>query len=219
MNGFIRKTVAGLGLGGLLLTLVGCRPGAFHHDNLVDPCWPERYNATARKEVREPFQVQATNGHILDQTVWNWHFEHDLKTGEPTERLSQAGRDFLTHIVRRRPCPDPKVFVQTAQDLVYDQAKPEELVKNRAELDARRMEGVQRFLGVQAAGRQLPYDFQVAVHDPHEVGFSAIPLAGTETGLTPRSMGVIDQRNLGFSGTLPAGGGGGGTMTMTTGGQ
>lgn len=229
MNGFIFKKIpASVGLGALMLALVGCHKGNFHCDNLVDPCYPERYNAMARKEVREPFQAQATNGHILDQTVWNWHFERDFetdpKTGaptpRPTARLSPAGRDYLTHIVRRRPCPDPKVFLQTAQDLAYDPARPDDMLKKRTDLDAKRQEAVQSFLGIQAAGRRLPYEFQVAVHDPHEVGFSAIPLAGTESGLTPmqRPSGVIDVRDLNFQQGLQPGAattGGSSVLTLT----
>lgn len=224
MNGFISKAAAGLGLGSLLLALAGCHQGGLKYDNLVDPCWPERYNAMARQAVREPFRTQATNGHILDQTVWNWMFEKDkdVKTGElyPTERLSAAGREHLTHIVRRRPHADPKVFLQTAQDLAFDPAHPDKMLEKRAEMDRKRQDAVHRFLSIQAAGRQMPVDFQIVVHDPHEVGFSGRPYGGTESGVTPAIIGVVDKRDGGFQGTMPSGGGGGSsTMTMTSGGQ
>ena len=84
MKGFIPRTALGLGLS--LFTLAGC---AAYRD-IVDPCWPERYNYMARQEVKEGFAPQVQNGHVLDQTVWNYHFEAK-KTGEPGDQLNAAG--------------------------------------------------------------------------------------------------------------------------------
>src|SRR4051812_16603710 len=50
-----------------------------------DPHWPERYNYTARQEVLAPFAQQVTNGQVLNQTIWNWHFEAG------SDKLNSAG--------------------------------------------------------------------------------------------------------------------------------
>src|SRR5438552_7180041 len=110
MNGFVKATVAGLCLG-TGFTLVGCS----EYRQVVDPCWPHRYNAEARHSVRETFGAQAHNGHVLDQTVWNYHFEVDPKTGGPTDTLNAAGMEHLHYLARRQPVPDPAIYLQTAQ--------------------------------------------------------------------------------------------------------
>src|SRR4051794_9680194 len=110
MKGFIRTTFAGLCLGSSSLAFVG---GCAWYRDHVDVCWPERYNAEARHVVRDVFDTQAANGHILDQTIWNYHFEHDER-GVGTDRLTLAGQERLKYILRRRPVPDGKVYLQTA---------------------------------------------------------------------------------------------------------
>ncbi len=167
MKGLIRKAAAvvccAAGVGGL-----GCVDS--YHD-LVDPCYPARYNAEARRETTAAYAPQIANGHVLDQTVWNYDFE----TG--TDRLTGGGMEHLEYIARRRPEPDSVVYLQTAQlsvnantdaDVVYDPAKPDEAAEKRQELDAKRVVAVQKFLNDQTAGRRG--DFQVLVHDPSGVG-------------------------------------------------
>ncbi len=95
MNGFIKTTVAGLCLGSGLTVMVGC----YQYRQWVDPCWPERYNAEARVERARHSGAQAHNGHVLDQTVWNYHFEVDPKSGLPTDRLNVAGMEHLKYLV------------------------------------------------------------------------------------------------------------------------
>src|SRR5947207_405506 len=137
MKGFIKKTVAGCVLGTGLLSLGGCHEGSYR--DLVDPCWPERYNAQARHTTRDVFDVQAANGHVLDQTVWNYFFEFDPKTGGPTDKLTIGGMEHLKYLARRRPCPDPRIFVQTAQELPGGATVPlDKFASVRAELDGKR---------------------------------------------------------------------------------
>src|SRR5688572_8563886 len=101
MNGFIRKTMAGLCLTTGVASLTGC----YCYRQLVDPCWPERYNYTSRHSVNDTFGAQAHNGHVLDQTIWSYMFEVDVdlekKTNKPTDRLSPAGQEHLKYLVRR----------------------------------------------------------------------------------------------------------------------
>src|SRR5262245_40663061 len=114
MKGIITRAVVVACLGTSLAATGGCKL----YRNLVDPCWPERYNYQARVCVEDHFSTQAANGHVLDQTVWNYHFE------KGTPKLTLAGQEHLAYLARRRPHPDPKVFVQTAQDVVYDEKAP-----------------------------------------------------------------------------------------------
>ncbi|HVS35383.1 MAG TPA: hypothetical protein VMS17_07345 [Gemmataceae bacterium] len=158
MKGLIRKAALALccvaGAGGM-----GC---VTYHD-LVDPCYPARYEAEAEHEVSASYAPQVGNGHVLDQTVWNYDFEVG------SDKLTGGGMEHLGYIARRRPTPDPVVYLQTAHDeLTYDPTKPEEMSAKRQDLDARRVMAVQKFLNALTDGRRG--EFQVQVHDPSPVG-------------------------------------------------
>src|SRR4051812_11670138 len=87
--------------GGVMAT--GCHHGGTHETH-GDPCWPDRYSNEARKLQVASFEPQVLNGHILDQTVWNFHFVGG------TDRLSQAGTEKLDQLARRRPAPDTRIY-------------------------------------------------------------------------------------------------------------
>ncbi len=214
MNGVISKTVAGVCLG---LGLVGLLGGCCRYQELVDPCWPERYNYQARHAVMDTWNAQAYNGHVLDQTIWNWHFEADPKSGAPTDKLNPAGLQHLQYLARRQPAPDGRVFVQTAQEIAYDPAQSEGTMKKRAELDAKRQEAVHKFLSFASMGRHGS-DFLVQVIDPGEVGIAAMPIGGNRQ--TQVQEGSIGKMYLNFQGVMPstAGslGGAGGTSSSGT---
>lgn len=187
MNGVIKKT--------LLLACVACGltlTAGCHKDDLVDPCWPERYEFAARNEVVDAMAPQVRNGHVLDQTVWNSHFLFDEEKGIGTDVLTAGGREHLAYLARRRPCPDPCVFVQTAQDLPYDPAHPEKFVEEREKLDSKRVLAVQKFLDAYTAGRGA--EFHVERHDPSQVGMAGIAAVTTSRGYY-----------IGFTGLITAG--------------
>ena len=187
MKGFIRKSLAALCLAGGLAGGGGCNA----YRDLVDPCYPERYEFAASQEVHGALAPQVYNGHVLDQTVWNYQFEPG------TDRLTRGGMEHLAYLARRRPAPDGTVYLQTAQDLPYDAGAPDKFAQARAELDSRRIQAVQNYLTAQTAGRHLA--FEVVVHDPSEVGLAAQP------------AGVSIQRFYsGFQGNLPTTAGAGG---------
>src|SRR4051794_20398286 len=104
MNGLIMRAVAAACLGTGLAALGGCKL----YDAFVDPCYPQRYDAQSRASVESAFATQAANGHVLDQTVWNWHFEAG------TDKLTLGGQQYLAHLARKRPQPDPRLWIQTA---------------------------------------------------------------------------------------------------------
>ena len=135
MKGLITKTfkmACGLGL----LGMTGC----FGYYDLVDPCYPARYNSMARHEVYDAFAPQVQNGHILDQTMWNYFFE------DASDKLTEGGRDHLNGLVRRRPNPDARIYLATARDLAYDPAAPDKFIRDREDLNRDRIAAVQKFL-------------------------------------------------------------------------
>jgi hypothetical protein len=151
MKGIIRKAALGVCLGASFSALAGCVP---EYRQLVDPCWPERYNYMARHAVRDTFNAQAANGHVLDQTVWNQHFDPG------TTKLTKQGEDHLKYLARRMPAPDPRVFVQVAYDAKGDMK----------DLNDRRVQAVQDYLGRIASYRHMPVTFDVIVADFPEPG-------------------------------------------------
>ena len=195
MKGFITRTLA-LTCGAALLATAG---GCLTLSDCYDPCWPERYNSMARAEVNEASAPQIHNGHVLDQTVWNWMFE------PASDRLTAGGIDHLSYLIRRRPCPDPMVFLQTAQDVGYDPAYPERFTEARCDLDARRIAAIQKYLTAASAGRHV--DFQVTVIDPSDPGIAAIPANLSVIKMYGGAQGVLGGAGAAASG--PTGGGGG----------
>src|SRR5436309_16117298 len=120
MKGIITKALAGVALSGGLSSA-----GCYHYQKCVDPCWPERYNYKARQEVISAFAPQVQNGHILDQTLYNSAF----MVG--TDELTNFGRDQIDTLVRRRPAPDPRIFLAASRDIPYDPANPRSYVETR----------------------------------------------------------------------------------------
>lgn len=191
MNGFINyKKLAVCLMGGLTVLAAGCSC----YRNVVDPCYPERYEAEARHNIYDWLRPQVMNGHILDQTVWNYHFEKGTAT------LTPGGVEFLAYVVRRRPMADPIVYLQTAMDVPLDSNNPEKFVVERTNLDMKRVEAVRRSLAALNGAR--PQMFEVVVHDPHEVGQSS--------GFAGR---VVQQRDASAMGSLPSGGASGGAAS------
>lgn len=203
MNGFMRKMAALICLGAGISLQGGCYAYRQH----VDPCWPERYNAYERRTVNDVFDAQAMNGHILDQTIWNYHFEtkdvEDTTTRTkiylPTSKLNVAGQRQLEYLSRRRPYPDSKLYLQTAHDLPVD-TPLDKLAQARAELDAQRAAAVRSFMAVLVANRAHPIEFEVAVHDPAPVGIQALPISGA---FRPSPTGVIPDHYNQFVGSIP----------------
>jgi hypothetical protein len=168
MNGFISRTVVAACLASGLAAATGC---CGYYD-VVDPCYPARYNYAARKEVCEARYPQVHNGHVLDQTVWNWHFEPN------GDKLTPGGMDHLIYLIRRRPCPDQKIYLATAgvEEIQpgYDPKEPEKFAQARSELDAKRTLALQKFVTAYTAGRGLA--FEVIVHDPAPADLAATPM-------------------------------------------
>ena len=209
MARFMNRLVAGAVLAGGAALAAGCHTDG--HSKHADPCWPDRYSNEARAAVVANFQPQVENGHVLDQTVWNTHFEFG------TDKLNGAGMDKLDQLARRRPHPDQRVFLQTARDIVYDAGKPEEDAARRQEMDTTRGTAVQKYLSATLTGRQASFDVQI--HDPSVPGID---------GAAPRIILPTPQQRVSGPVSVPVGalaptaGGGAGAGTTagaTTGGS
>jgi hypothetical protein len=206
MKGLIRKATSSLVLGCGLATI-----GCYGYRQHVDPCWPERYSNMAMHSVFQATDTQAANGHILDQTLWNWHFEPGKET------LNPAGMEKIQYLVRRRPFPDPKVYIQTAQDIPdKNPADWDSLPAKRMELDQKRIAQVQGYLASQTGGRPDVKPFTVAVHDAHPSGVPSKIYVGYQPTVRSGSVGIgaYDVYFNNFRGTAvgavtTAGGGGG----------
>jgi len=187
MKGFIAKTVTTVGLSGAVLGMVN---GCYYRD-VVDPCYPQRYEYAARMEVNQSMAPQVRNGHILDQTVWNVEFEPG------TARLTPGGMDHLAYLARRRPAPDTAIYLQVAQppDIVFDPKVPDKYAEARAKLDNDRIQAIQSYLAAETSGRNLT--FTVVLHDPGEVGMAAKPLVTSLSAMQGASQGVLSRQSVG----------------------
>jgi hypothetical protein len=192
MKGFFARKASAVALACGGLAAAG---GCYTCKDLYDPCWPQRYTYSARELVRGHLAPQVTNGHILDQTVWNYHFEPGRAA------LTLGGMDHLAYLARRRPCPDSTIYLQVAQDIAYDPAAPEALVEARNKLDADRMQSIQNYLQAQTAGREVV--FHIVRHDPPDVTISAVPIGVSVRQMQATSQGV---RTIAASGTGGTGG-------------
>jgi hypothetical protein len=198
MNGFTRRLLVGLCMVGGLSS-VGCWGGE-HYRNLVDPCQQERYAAAARQEVIEAFRCQVENGHILDQTIWNYHFEHG------SDKLHPGGMAKLDQMVQNRPQPDPRIFLATAHDLTFHADEADKYETGRRELNEKRILAIKKYLAAHTADRPVP--FEVFVHDPAPTGIPAISAA---TSIQRQRMNYFGSLGIGAagSGAIPGGGVGG----------
>src|SRR6478672_1371630 len=159
---------AGLGHGAVPASANCCK-----NKDLYDRCYPERYNNLAQREVNLAFTPQVQNGHVLDQTVWNHHFE------KGTDKLTPGGQAQLQYLSRRRPQADTTIYLATALDLAYDPCCPERHCGAAQELNSLRVASVQKYLTALNCGR--PMDFQVCVHDPADVTINS----GNVPGINP----------------------------------
>jgi hypothetical protein len=167
----------------------------------VDPCYPERYSYAARQAVIAPFAQQAYNGHVLNQTIWNYYFEAG------TDRLTPAGVEKLDSLARVRPGPDPRLYIQTARDLPAT-ADPAKNADTRADLDARRAAAVLKLMSNQPAfAGQVPYE--VFVHDPTVPGVYSTFAENSWRGSLFGYRGGVSGAGTGVLGT----GGGAGALT------
>ncbi|MBY0230285.1 MAG: hypothetical protein K2W96_13460, partial [Gemmataceae bacterium] len=170
-SGCVTAPTCGTGCGPQACGAGGCAGSDGMTKPLYDRCWPERYTSLAKREVNHAFAPQVLNGHVLDQTIWNEHFD----AGSP--RLNAMGQAELQRIARRRPCPDRNVYLATSWDLPYDPACPDRYCGARQELDVARKAEVVKYLIAMNCGRGN--DFEVLVHDPSNPSIHSAGIANS----------------------------------------
>jgi len=187
----------------LSLTFTGC----FGYRDVVDPYYPKRYRVEARNSVRASLAPQVSNGNVLDQTVWDFHFE----TGKP--ELNAMGKDHLKRLARRRPAAQEVIFLQVAQN-------PDEIANNK-ELNKARSENIKAYMTKISQDKVHP-EFQVVLHDPAEVSGSGVEAARIIGGKQSGVSGVFTNGQSGSSSggsnssqSSGSGGGGGGGSSGT----
>lgn len=164
----------------LSLTFTGC----FGYRDVVDPYYPKRYSVEARNSVRTALASQVSNGNVLDQTVWDFHFE----TGKP--ELNAMGKDHLKRLARRRPAAQEVIFLQVAQI-------PDENANNK-ELNRARSENIKTYMTKISEDKVHP-EFEVVLHDPAEVSGSGIEAARIIGGKQSGVSGVFTNGQSGSS--------------------
>jgi hypothetical protein len=176
-----KRWLAGL-LSASLVSLTGCY-GTYNE--LVDPCYPERWNCEARQAVQSRIAMQSKNGLDIEQTLFNYHFEAN------SDKISPNGQNLLTRLATRRPQPFREVFVQNSFDALanvkeFDPAQAAANAQAIRDLNERRRAAVLAFLNSRSpqAG-----EWQVAISFPSRVGmysleaFTAVDLMhGTPAG-------------------------------------
>jgi hypothetical protein len=148
--------------------------------------------------VLAAFAPQVHNGHVLNQTVWNWYFEPG------TDKLTPAGAAKLDSIARARPSPDPRLYLQVARDVPVTPENLDAVGATRDDLTARRAAVVRRYMDAQPAVERVAYE--VYVHDAIAPGIPAQFAATAYLGQGQGYRGGIG----GGSGTNATSVGGGG---------
>ena len=185
------------GLGSLGCVHTGKSSEDCRYRNWVDPCYPERYNHAARQAVIAPFAQQVHNGHVLNQTVFNWYFEY------ASDKLTPAGQEKLDSLARTRPAPDPRLYLQTARDLPPN-LDPAKVVAVRTDLDLKRAAAIQKYMASQPAF--APVAYEIFVHDPAVPGINAeMGLRGYNGSFNGYRGGIAG--SAGATGVIGTGGG------------
>jgi hypothetical protein len=169
-----------------------------HHGKWYDISWPDRYNYAARQAVVAPFAQQAANGHFLHQTLWNFYFEPG------SDKLTAGGMDRLSAMAHATPGPDPRIYIQHAQDIATTPENIDKVASLRSELNAKRAAAVQKYMATQFGP---PITYEVLVHDAPT---PSIP--GTFVGGAYRGQGSGYRGGL-SAGTIGIGSVGGGSSS------
>ena len=156
-----------------------------------------------------PFAQQVQNGHFLNQTIWNYYFE----TG--TDKLTPAGMEKLDSLARVRPGPDPRLYVQTARDLLVTADNPDKIVA-AAHRPGREAGGGHPEVPGTHPTSGGPVAYEVYVHDPPTPGIIAEAPAGAYRGSLAR-LPRRHQRRRRASAALGTGGGGNLTVAPVVG--
>jgi hypothetical protein len=143
--------------------------------------WPEPYAGQALGEVAAAVQVQAHNGQVLEQTIWNYHFKDNDDTLRP------SGKALLDRLARRQDEPLLGIYLQTAKDVKYDPDHPELYQSQQADLNVRRMKAIRIYL----ASTRPDVMVKMSLHDPQPLGMAAIEIVRPLRQIQTTNMGLV----------------------------
>jgi outer membrane protein OmpA-like peptidoglycan-associated protein len=208
MTGKTRKALAAALAAGVL-GAAGCANGpglqeSFQNVN-NNNSWPERNGALARQTVLHPFEVQQNNAAVVNDVILNAYFDNG------TDALNGVGRDKLDQLARKMPAPNPVVWLQTANDVVYEAKAADRTVAGRNDLDQKRAAAVLAYLSSRPGCRGVGFNVQVLDNpDP----------TTNSTGPASAVRGLQTQYRSGITGSVGNGnvlGTGGGVASNTVG--
>ena len=110
--------------------------------------------------------------------------------------------DKLSSLAHATPGPDPRIYLQHAQDVATTPENIDSVAGMRNDLNARRAAAVQKFMATQFGP---PITYEVLVHDAPTPGISAIFAGGAYRGQGSGYRGGLS------SGTIGVGSVGGGS--------
>ncbi len=186
-------------LGGGLMGLGGVAAATEPPHALLPNVQQEVLASQARELVSRPFADQAANGAVVDQTVWNYHFESDVSA-----RMHTNAYFLLDRLARRQVNAGGgclRLHVQRAQ--THPGEVPlAELAQRRLELDNRRLDAITVYMQQAWPGMA----FTVQLYDPSPVGMSAVEATmaankeqGTAFGFIPAGFRAVQTSTKGES--------------------
>jgi hypothetical protein len=187
--------------------------GGGRYRNWVDVSWPDRYNYAARQAVVAPFAQQAATGHFLHQTMWNFYFDPG------SDKLNPGGMDKLNSLAHATPGPDPRIYLQNAQDVAVTAENMDKVSSLRNDLNGRRAAAIRKYMATQFGP---PLEYEVLVHDAPTPSVSGVgagnAFRGQVAGYRGSLGGGIGGGNIGVGGGSASGpppGTGGNTVVNT----
>ncbi len=204
------RTVAVVLLGLGAVGAIGCsssRPGLQSDFQQVNNnnSWPERNGYLSRQAVLHPFETQMNNAKVGNDVLMNGYFEAG------GEKLNPVGRDKLDQLARKMPAPNSTIYLQSSNDVAYDEKAPEKAIAARSDLDNKRAQAVLAYLSTRPSARGTNFEVQ-----PVDIGEAAMNSAGPSASV--RGLPAQYRSTLaGQAGAVTLTGTGGGLATNTQG--
>ena len=158
-----------------VLAQAQCQDQHWHPPGFYD------FQVAARSAVFGPFIIQANNGQVLDQTLWNHHYL------EGTDDLHSSGFYVLDRLARRNNGEMLELHLQTARDLEYNRKNADKYQKFREGLDFKRVQAIVDYM----RGNHPNITFTVRVIDPAPVGMSGIEAGKALIEVNNTAKGVL----------------------------
>ena len=108
----------------------------------TDPECEHFYSDLSRQSVMSATALQAIRGRELESTMWNHHFV------SPTDELTPSGRALLHRLARKDRGMPMQIFIQTANDLPFEDGELLEYSEQINELNKKRAKKVNDYITI-----------------------------------------------------------------------